>query len=115
VFLEELGRRIRERREIRGLKQIDIANALQISAQAVSKWERGENAPDITVVGSLARILGVTTDWILGCQDAPGDDFEASHRSPFIRTPRHSGTDGRSRLQDPRLGSIDSKQDWRIE
>src|SRR5258706_11363006 len=78
MFLEQLGRRIRERREIRGLKQLDIANALQISAQAVSKWERGENAPDIIVVGPLARILGVTTDWILGCQDAPGTDFEAT-------------------------------------
>ncbi|MEZ6186165.1 MAG: helix-turn-helix transcriptional regulator [Planctomycetota bacterium] len=27
-----------------------VANALQISAQAVSKWERGENAPDISVL-----------------------------------------------------------------
>jgi class 3 adenylate cyclase len=78
MFLEELGRRIRERREIRGLKQLDIANALQISPQAVSKWERGENAPDIIVIGPLSRILGVTTDWILGCHDAPGNDFEAT-------------------------------------
>src|SRR4026208_304765 len=78
MFLEELGRRIRERRETRGLKQLDIANALQISPHAVSKWERGENAPDIIVVGPLARILGVTTDWILGCHDAPGSDFEAT-------------------------------------
>jgi class 3 adenylate cyclase len=63
---------------MQGLKQLDIADALQISPQAVSKWERGENAPDITVVGPLARILGVTTDWILGCHDVPGNEFEAS-------------------------------------
>ena len=78
MFLQDLGHRIRARRERLGLKQIDLANALQITAQAVSKWERGENAPDITVLGPLALLLGVTTDWLLGRQASPGDVFEAT-------------------------------------
>ena len=64
--LKELGKRIRAQREKCRLKQVDIANALQISAQAVSKWERGENAPDIAVLLDLTRLLGVSTDWLLG-------------------------------------------------
>ena len=42
MLLSELGNRIRSQRERLGLKQQDIANALQISPQAVSKWERGK-------------------------------------------------------------------------
>ncbi|MBI3829696.1 MAG: helix-turn-helix domain-containing protein [Planctomycetes bacterium] len=76
--LLDLGNRIRKQRERRGLKQSDIAHALQISAQAVSKWERGENAPDIAVLLDLAKILGVTSDWILGRGDQDRDTFEAT-------------------------------------
>ncbi|MCW8133951.1 MAG: helix-turn-helix domain-containing protein [Planctomycetota bacterium] len=76
--LVDLGNRIRKQRERRGLKQSDIAHALQISAQAVSKWERGENAPDIAVLLDLAKVLGVTSDWILGRGENDRDTFEAT-------------------------------------
>lgn len=78
MLLEDLGKRIRFQRERLGLKQQDIANALQISPQAVSKWERGENGPDIAVLGALARLLGVTTDWLLGAVGEGRDTFEAT-------------------------------------
>lgn len=68
----EVGERIRQRRELAGLRQRDIADALQLSAQAVSKWERGENAPDIGILPQLARLLGISTDWLLaGFDDSP--------------------------------------------
>jgi class 3 adenylate cyclase/DNA-binding XRE family transcriptional regulator len=68
----EVGERIRQRRELVGLRQRDLAEALQLSAQAVSKWERGENAPDIGVLPELARLLGISTDWLLaGFDDSP--------------------------------------------
>lgn len=76
--LEELGNRIRAQREKMGLKQTDIANALQISPQAVSKWERAENGPDITILGNLAKLLGVSTDWLLGMHVEDTDVFEAT-------------------------------------
>jgi len=76
--LKHLGQRIRGLREARGLKQRDVANALQISAQAVSKWERGENAPDIAVLLELSQLLDVTTDTLLGREDRLGDTFPAA-------------------------------------
>lgn len=76
--LRELGARIRAQREKCRLKQVDIANALQISAQAVSKWERGENAPDIAILLDLTRLLGVTTDWLLGKTASSEDTFPAT-------------------------------------
>jgi class 3 adenylate cyclase len=72
-----LGKRIRSLREQRGLKQTDIANALQVSPQAVSKWERGENAPDISVWLHLSQLLGVSCDTLLG-RAAGEDTFEAT-------------------------------------
>jgi class 3 adenylate cyclase len=76
--LVELGLRIKNLREQRGFKQKDVANALQISAQAVSKWERGENAPDIAVLLDLTKLMGVTTDTLLGRREKEDDTFEAT-------------------------------------
>jgi class 3 adenylate cyclase len=77
VNLVSLGERIRQLREKRGLKQRDVAGALQISAQAVSKWERGENAPDIAVLLDLSKLLGVSVDALLG-RGENTDTFEAT-------------------------------------
>jgi class 3 adenylate cyclase len=71
--LAKLGQRIKCQREKRQLRQADIASALRLTSQAVSKWERGENAPDIAVLVGLARLLGVSVEWILtGREEAPG-------------------------------------------
>ncbi len=75
---ELIGGRIKKCREKLGLKQQDIANALQISPQAVSKWERAENAPDISILVPLAKFLGVSTDHLLGYHDDNPDVFEAT-------------------------------------
>jgi class 3 adenylate cyclase len=76
--LAALGQRIREQRLKRRLKQQDIANALVLSAQAVSKWERGENAPDIALLPDLSRILGVSIEWLLTGSQETTDTFEAT-------------------------------------
>ena len=78
MFLEDLGRRLRERREARQLTQLDVASVLRVSPQAVSKWERGENAPDIALLVALSRVLGTTSDWLLGRHHPEGDEFEGT-------------------------------------
>jgi transcriptional regulator with XRE-family HTH domain len=78
MLLSELGQRIRAQRERLRLKQQDIAHALQVSPQAVSKWERGENGPDLFILGDLARVLGVSTDWLLDTHSDGLDVFTAS-------------------------------------
>ncbi len=78
MYLPDLGRRIRTQREKRKLKQQDIANALNISPQAVSKWERGENAPDIALLAPLSKVLDVTVDWILAAHEAEKDVIEGT-------------------------------------
>jgi class 3 adenylate cyclase len=75
--LKQLGLRIKTRREQRKLRQADVAGALRISAQAVSKWERGENAPDISVLIGLTRLLDVSVEWLLGATSPETETFPA--------------------------------------
>ena len=76
--MRQLGHRIKSQREKRRLRQSDIAGALQISAQAVSKWERGENAPDIAALPVLCRLLDVSIEWLLTGNEITADTFPAT-------------------------------------
>lgn len=51
---------------LKNLTQEDIAEYLGITAQSVSKWERGENYPDITFLPALANILETSVDLLIG-------------------------------------------------
>ena len=60
-----LGERIAEKRKAKGMKQEELAEALGVSAQAVSKWENDVSCPDIMTLPTLARKLGCTVDELL--------------------------------------------------
>ena len=57
---EQLGAFIAERRREEQMTQKDLAERLHITDRAVSKWERGLCAPDISLLESLAETLGVS-------------------------------------------------------
>jgi len=76
--LSKLGLRIKSLREKKRLTQSQLANSLHISAQAVSKWERGENAPDITMLVPLSSILEVSIEWLLSGSENENNTFEAT-------------------------------------
>ncbi|MBQ8383528.1 MAG: helix-turn-helix transcriptional regulator [Clostridia bacterium] len=57
---------IRRLRKEKNLTQEALANMLSITPQSISKWERGEGYPDITMLPSLANCLGVSIDVLLG-------------------------------------------------
>ncbi len=60
-----IGKRIALYRRQKNLTQEDLANALGVSPQAVSKWENDQTCPDISLLPALAKLLGVTTDELL--------------------------------------------------
>ena len=63
---ESVGRKISVLRKKRGITQMELANRLGLSFQAVSNWERGVAMPDIGNLKLLAQILETTIDDILG-------------------------------------------------
>ncbi len=61
------GNLIKEQRKEKGMTQKDLAKILNITDSAVSKWERGICAPDISLIESLAAALDITvTEIIMG-------------------------------------------------
>lgn len=61
-----IGENIKNLRTARGDTQEKLADALNVSPPAVSKWERGEALPDITLLPPLAEYFGVSVDKLLG-------------------------------------------------
>ncbi len=65
------------------LSQEELAEQLGVSRQAVSRWECGDNVPEPAKLLLLARIFGVTTDWLL--DDTLGEP-EPAQEEPAGRT-----------------------------
>ena len=63
--MRKIGKRISELRRSKDITQTALADMMGISFQAVSNWERGESMPDISKLGDLSRIFGVSIDEIL--------------------------------------------------
>lgn len=64
--------RIQHLRKARGLSQEELADAVGVSRQAVSKWESEQSTPDIDKVVALSDYFETTTDYLLkGIEPAP--------------------------------------------
>ncbi len=62
----EFGSILRQLRIEAGLTQSDLADELNVTNQAISKWERGDNYPEITLLPRLASRFQVSVDMLLG-------------------------------------------------
>jgi len=75
-----LGERIALARKQAGLSQEQLGDKLEVSRQAVSKWESDQTNPDVAYVAQICRLLGVSSDWLLlGEENA---QFDAPERCP---------------------------------
>ncbi len=63
------GAMIRRLREGRGITQMQLAEKLNVSDKAVSRWETGRGYPDITLIGPLAASLGVSVIELFSGED----------------------------------------------
>ena len=59
-----LGERIVSLRQQRGISQADLAKGLDVSRQAVSKWEKGQSSPDTMKLIQLAEFLDVEVEYL---------------------------------------------------
>lgn len=60
-----IAENIQKLRKSKGMTQIDLANKLNYSDKAISKWERGDSLPDITMLVTLAKIFDVDLDFLV--------------------------------------------------
>ncbi|GAA3409714.1 helix-turn-helix domain-containing protein [Paenibacillus hodogayensis] len=66
VDSRKVGVIIYERRSQKAWTQEQLGISLGVSAQAVSKWEKGDSLPDVAILPQLARLLECTVDYLLG-------------------------------------------------
>ena len=69
------GEKLQGLRQRAGMSQDALAEKLDVSRQAVSRWERDETMPETEKVIALANLFGVTTDYLL--RDQPEEKEEA--------------------------------------
>ena len=65
---QKTGTLIAQARQEKGMTQKELSQALHVSAQAVSKWERGLNFPDLSLLEPLGDCLGLTVSELLSGQ-----------------------------------------------
>lgn len=75
----KLADKILDLRKQSGLSQEELAEKLDVSRQAVSRWEVGSALPDAANVLQLSKLFGVTADYLLN------DDYESDRDVPAIK------------------------------
>lgn len=65
-----IGKKIAGKRKEKNLTQMEMADAMGVSYQAVSNWERGNSMPDISKLPELAALLGCSIDELLSGGEA---------------------------------------------
>ena len=65
--MARIGQTIARLRREHNMTQMALADAMGVSFQAVSNWERGQSMPDISKLPELAELFGTTIDDLLGC------------------------------------------------
>ncbi len=81
-----IGSNIKRLRGEKGVTQEQLAEAMNVTCAAVSKWERGETYPDITALQPLAYYFGVSLDELMG-YDKEKVDEEIEHTvEKYVKT-----------------------------
>lgn len=63
--------RMRELRKKQGLDQIQLAHRMNLARSTIAMWETGCSSPSLDMLIQLCEILGCTTGYLLGVEDAP--------------------------------------------
>jgi len=84
--LELISKKIMEQRKLKGMTQNDLADALFVSRQAVSKWEMGKSLPSIEVLIEMTKLFDITIDYMLDGSELSDHDYS----SMFMQYPRES-------------------------
>lgn len=98
---ENMGKQIRAGRQRSFLTQEKLAEALGVTPQAVSKWERGESLPDIALLPELSAALGLTLDEL----------FESSAETHLRRIQQRMENEPRMSLETFRQAEAQLRQD----
>ena len=76
----KLPDKIIKHRKANGWSQEDFAEKMDVSRQAISRWENGTALPDAQNILQISKLFHVTTDYLLN------DDYESDSDIPAVKT-----------------------------
>ncbi len=79
----KLSEKITELRKQNGMTQEDLACELNVSRQAISRWEMGTSMPDASNILQLSKLFNVTSDYLLN------DDYKSDNDLPKLKEYNH--------------------------
>lgn len=82
---QDIGKRIQQRRKELNLTQQELADRIQVTNKAISKWETGEGYPDISILNELSIALNMSVDELLGSQHQKNIEKKPSDLSSIYR------------------------------
>ena len=81
-----LGQKIKKLRNDKGLTQKDLADQVHVTFQTVSKWEKDENEPDVSTLREIAKLFGVTVDYLINEDEEVDTQEEKEEEPPVTKT-----------------------------
>ena len=85
------GEKLYQLRRQEGISQEDLADRLNVSRQAVSRWEQGAVLPDAPNLLNISKLFGVTTDYLLH------DEFDSDRDIPVVKHTENEAQKERNR------------------
>lgn len=90
-----LGERIRYQREQMKMSRDDVARLTGISLAQVSRYENDESQPTASALIALARTLSASIDWLVGIEEAIGDEGLNAQEIEILRLFREKSPERR--------------------
>lgn len=89
---------LKKYRILKNLTQEDVAECLRITPQSVSKWERGESYPDITLLPALANIFETSIDLLVGMDTIRAEETRYSIHKKAVECQRNGDYDSAEKI-----------------
>ena len=80
-----IGNRLYNLRKEKNISQEELANALDVSRQTISKWETGESTPDFNKICPLCEYFGITSDELLSGKQNIVEAKKEDKKAKFAR------------------------------
>ncbi len=85
----EFPQRLYQLRRQAGMSQEELANVLNLSRQAVQKWEAGTSRPDMDNLIALAEYFHVSLDWLIRGTEAPDTAVQPAKEVQVVQEIHH--------------------------
>ena len=83
--LISIGKFISEQRKLKGYSQVELANKLNISNKTISKWERGNGFPDVSLLLPLCEELDISVNELLSAKKLQESEYHERAEENLIQ------------------------------